>query len=139
MCIFVFIYSSSLTTQLTELTSRLDNMETSIKKDIRSILEMLQHPSGMSGGKSIETFDKHGEPHLPQLAEECGQDKQNLLMTSSIQPSESDFSFELCLDTKRLIQPQHSQRGPTAGISQVHRSISQPECTNTAAEKNLLR
>lgn len=115
-------------------------METSIKKDIRNILEILQHPSGMSRGKSIETFDKHGEAHLLQLKEEHGQDKQNLLMTSSIQPSESDFSFELCLDTaKRPTQTQHSHRGPTAGISQVHRSISQPECTNTAAEKNLLR
>lgn len=130
------MYSSSLTAQMTEITSRLDNMETSIKKDIRSILEILQHPSGMGRGKSIETC----EAHLPQLKEEHGIDKQNLLMTSSIQPSESDFSFELCLDTaKRPSHTQHSHRGPTAGTSQVHRSISQPECTNTATEKNLLR
>lgn len=109
----------------------MDNMEISIKKDIKSILEILQQPSGFGRGKLSET---HGE-----VKEQLAQDKQNLLMTSSIQPSESDFSFELCLDTKRPTQTQHPHRMPTAGTSQVHRSISQPECTNTATEKNLLR
>lgn len=124
----------SVTTQIAELSSRMDNMEISIKKDIKSILEILQQPSGFGRGKLIEM---HGEQH--QTKEQLAQDKQNLLMTSSIQPSESDFSFELCLDTKRPSQTQHPHRMPTAGTSQVHRSISQPECTNTAAEKNLLR
>lgn len=115
-------------------------MEVSIKRDIRNILEILQHPSG-SRGKTIETLEKQGEPpHSQTKEQQQAQEKQNL-MTSSMQPSESDFSFELCLDTKRQPQSQHaSYRMPTtAGISQVHRSISQPECTNTAAEKNLLR
>lgn len=129
---FVFTIRSSVTTQIAELSSRMDNMEISIKKDIRSILEILQQPSGFGRGKLIET---HGE----QTKEQLVQDKQNLLMTSSIQPSESDFSFELCMDTKRMSQAQHPHRMPTAGTSQVHRSISQPECTNTTAEKNLLR
>lgn len=129
--------SSSVTMQLAELSSRVDNMEISIKKDIKCILEILQQTSGR--GKLLETL--HGsEQH--QTKEQMAQDKQTLLMTSSIQPSESDFSFELCLDTKRASQAPHLHRMPTAGTSQVHpvhRSISQPECTNTATEKNLLR
>lgn len=135
--IFFYFYSilfqmySPLITQIMDLSTRMDNMEISIKKDIRIILDILQHSSG-SRGKSIEPSEQHPK-------EQQSQDKQNLLMTSSMQPSESDFSFELCLDTKRQPQPQHAYRIPTAGTSQVHRSISQPECTNTAAEKNLLR
>ncbi|XP_055319905.1 potassium voltage-gated channel subfamily H member 6 isoform X4 [Sitodiplosis mosellana] len=130
---------SSVTMQLAELSSRMDNMEISIKKDIKSILEILQQPSGIGRGKLLETLHGGGQH---QTKDQLAQDKQNLLMTSSIQPSESDFSFELCLDTKRLSQAQHPYRIPTAGTSQihsVHRSISQPECTNTVAEKNLLR
>lgn len=119
---------SSLTTQLTELSTRLDSMEISIKKDIHSILEALQHP-GMTREKSIDTqSDSHHQKDAS-----IAQDKQNLLMTASMQPSDSDVSFDYCLDNKR------QQRMPTAGTSQVHRSISQPECTNTTADKNLLR
>lgn len=89
------------------------------------------------GGKSTDTtFDKHSEHH-PQVKDQLAQEKQTLLM--AMQPSESEFSFELCLDSKRQPQTQHTHRMQTAGVSQVHRSISQPECTNTAAEKNLLR
>lgn len=132
----MFLFYSSLASQITELSSRLDTMETSIKKDIRNILEILQNPAGISRGKSIETFDKHSEPHQSQFKEQLAQDK--LLM--AMQPSESEFSFELCMDPKRQpIQQTSSQRMPTASISQVHRSISQPECTNTSSEKNLLR
>lgn len=113
-------------------------MEVSIKRDIRNILEILQNPSAASKGKSAEPVEKHSEPHS-QPKEQQAQEKQTLLMASSMQPSESDISFELCLD-KRPPQSQHSYRMPSVGMSQVHRSISQPECTNTAtAEKNLLR
>lgn len=135
---FVGLFHSSLTSQITELSSRLDTMETSIKKDIRNILEILQNPAGMSRGKSIETFDKLNEPQHSQFKEQMAQEK--LLM--AMQPSESEFSFELCMDPKRQLLQQSaatSQRMPTTSMSQVHRSISQPECTNTAAEKNLLR
>lgn len=108
-------------------------MEVSIKRDIRNILEILQNPSAASKGKSAEPVEKE------QPKEQQAQEKQTLLMASSMQPSESDISFELCLD-KRPPQSQHSYRMPSVGMSQVHRSISQPECTNTAtAEKNLLR
>ncbi|XP_031622923.1 potassium voltage-gated channel subfamily H member 6 isoform X2 [Contarinia nasturtii] len=118
---------SPLTTQFNELASRLDNMEISIKKDITNILEILQSQSGV---------EKHCEKY--QIKDQMAQEKLNLLMTSSIQPSGSDFSFELGMDTKR--QAQHAHRIATAGSStQVHRSISQPECTNSSSEKNLLR
>lgn len=125
-------------------------MEISIKKDIRNILEILQSPTGISRTKSIEAFDKHGEPqHATSQQPHHSQLKDELTQVMAMQPSESEFSFELCMDTKRQTTTQtaqqqqssstHSQRMQTAGTSQVHRSISQPECTNTSAEKNLLR
>lgn len=155
--LLLLLIFSSLTTQITELTTRLDTMETSIKKDIRNILEILQNPTSMSRGKSFELFDKTpGEQHSSssqqhqqqqQSKDDHVQDKNLMAM----QPSESEFSFELCMDPKRTPsqqQPQQSQQQPSShshrmpsqsGISQVHRSISQPECTNTSADKNLLR
>lgn len=122
--------SRTLTTQLTELISRLDNMETSIKTDIKGILEMLQHSSGSDRCKPPT------EPHILRTKEQQALETQNLRTTTSLQPSESEFSFELCLDNKR--HP-HAHRMPIAGTSQVHRSISQPECRYTANEKTLLR
>lgn len=106
-------------------------METSIKKDIKHILEILQNPTGMSRGKSIELSDKQSKEQMAQ---------EKLLM--AMQPSESEFSFDLCMDSKRQPLQQQAtaqQRLPTTSMSQVHRSISQPECTNTSTEKNLLR
>lgn len=118
-------------------------METSIKKDIRNILEILQNPTSISRGKSFELFDKTPvEQSSPQQQHQLSKDDQvqdKHLM--AMLPSESEFSFELCMDTKRTPsqqqqqQPSHSHRMP----SQVHRSISQPECTNTSTDKNLLR
>lgn len=141
---------SSLTSQITELTSRLDTMETSIKKDIRNILEILQNPAGMNRGKSFDLFDKtpvdqHSSQQQQQLLSKDDHVEEKHLM--AMQPSESEFSFELCMDTKRTPSQQqqqqqqsHSHRMPSqSGISQVHRSISQPECTTTSADKNLLR
>lgn len=123
---------------MSELTTRLDNMEVSIKKDIQSILEILRQ----------QHITKRPIEH-PKLLEDqtveqahASDDKQNLLMTSSCQPSGSDFSFELFgLDTKHETkqQQQTQQRSSNASTSQVHRSISQPECTNTATDKSLLR
>lgn len=131
-------FHSSIATQITELATRMDNMEVSIKRDIRHILEILQNPSG-DREKPIEAFEKQYESH-PQVKEQQTQEKQSHLMTSSMQPSESDFSFELCLDKRPPAQSQQrAYRTPSTGGSQVHRSISQPECTNTTAEKNLMR
>lgn len=114
-------------------------MEVSIKKDIKNILEILRQQHITK--KPIE----HQKMLQDQTVEQAhaSDDKQNLLMTSSCQPSGSDFSFELFgLDTKhetKQQQPQIQQRSSNASTSQVHRSISQPECTNTATDKSLLR
>lgn len=97
-------------------------METSIKRDVRTILDILhqQQQQQMLLQQSDQTQQQ------PQG------DKPPFLMTASFQPSESDFSFDLFgLDSKR-------QRSSTS-TSNVHRSISQPECANTTTEKSLLR
>lgn len=55
-------------------------------------------------------------------------------MATSYQPSESDFSFDMCAVEKQ--QQLLNQQPQRQGI--VHRSISQPECTNEN-EKSLLK
>lgn len=128
--------------QLTELSTRLDTVESSIKKDIRNILEILQqqqqsitdrkHSDELSD-KSRDASPQQIDENRLQRTQQTSIEKQNILMTSSYQRSEGDFSFE---------QPQiqsSSHRLPTASTSQVHRSISQPECTNTATDKSLLK
>lgn len=131
--------------QLTELSTRLDTVESSIKKDIRNILEILQqqqqqkqsitdrkHSDEISDKSRDESPQQIDENRL-QRTQQTSIEKQNILMTSSYQRTESDFSFD---------QPQiqsSSHRLPTASTSQVHRSISQPECTNTATDKSLLK
>lgn len=146
---------SVLTSQITELTTRFDIMETSIKKDIQNILELLQNSGTMSRGKSFDLFDKTpGEPQsLSQQQQQLQQSKDDQdKHLIAMQPSESEFSFELCMDTKRPPSQQQQQqtqqqqqqsqahRMPSqSGFSQVHRSISQPECTNASSDKNLLR
>lgn len=129
--------------QLTELSTRLDTVETSIKKDIRNILDILQQQQQQSitGRKHSDEISDKSRDESPQQIDDnrlqrtqlTSIEKHNILMTSSYQRCESDFSFE---------QPQSqpsSHRLPTASTSQVHRSISQPECTNTATDKSLLR
>lgn len=127
--------------QLTELSTRLDTVESSIKKDIRNILEILQQQQSITGRiHSDEISDKSRDESPQQIDENRLQrtqltpiEKQNILMTSSYQRCESDFSFE------QLQTQPSSHRLPTASTSQVHRSISQPECTNTATDKSLIR
>lgn len=110
--------------QITELTTRLDTVESSIKKDIRNILEILKQQS--DAGRKRSDDEQIDENRLQRTQQQSSIEKQNILMASSYQRSESDFSFD---------HQQH--RMPTASTSQVHRSISQPECTQT--DKSLLR
>lgn len=101
--------------QIHDLSSRLDNMETSIKKDVQSILNILHHNRYPSDDKASD--DSNGKPFN---------------MDTSYQPPESNFQFDLFgVDGKR-------QR-PTTVSSYVQRSISQPECTQTSNEKSLLK
>lgn len=113
------------------MSTRLDNMEISIKKDIRNILDILQQK------QQQQSVQPQSEDQSQQTAQELASGKPNNLTTPLYQPSESDFSFELFGHQRQ--QPHLEQRTSSANASQVHRSISQPECTNTAAEKSLLR
>lgn len=155
---------------MVDVTTRLDNMEMNIKKDIQSILEILQlqqqqHQQQQQQQQTLllqqqqqqlyqrpaELFQKssddlqrmHDELHhaqSSQLAGASGSEKQNLLLATSCQPSGSDYSFELlALDAKQEMLAHQQKPFNVATTSQVHRSISQPECTDTAADKSLLR
>lgn len=74
------------------------------------------------------------------MAGASGTDKHNLMLATSCQPSGSDFSFELlALDAKQEMLAHQQKPQNVASTSQVHRSISEPECTDTAADKSLLR
>lgn len=96
-------------------------MEISIKNDVRTILDILRQQ----------------QPPSPQPPFALGKEQQTgsdkpFIASTSLQPSESDFSLDLFgLDGRR-------QR-IGAGAANVHRSISQPECTNTNIDKSLLR
>uniref|UniRef100_A0A1B0GQ31 Uncharacterized protein n=1 Tax=Phlebotomus papatasi TaxID=29031 RepID=A0A1B0GQ31_PHLPP len=102
---------TSLANQLNEITQRIDGLEVTLRKDIRTILDIL-----------------HQQQQIQmqiQLQQQQAAAKQ--AMTTSYQPSESDFSFDMCTAADKAPGPAQSPR------SNVQRSISQPECTN---EKN---
>lgn len=126
-----------MTMQITELTTRLDNMEIGIKKDIRNILDILQQQQQTQMMLQKLPHSQTEDQKLQQQTQKSASGKQINLLTSSYQPSESEFSFDLFGQQRQ--QPHLEQRAASANTSQVHRSISQPECTNTAAEKSLLR
>lgn len=112
---FFFVHCSSIKNQISELSVRLDNMESSIKSDVRTILDILHQQ----------------QQHLMQQKQLNAplSDTQNV-MTASYQPSESDVSIDLFGPDKR----------PRTSIStSVQRSISQPECAAVAKEKSLLK
>lgn len=90
-------------------------MEISIKNDVKTILDILRQQQQQPLGK-----EHHTGSEKPFIA------------STSLQPSESDFSLDLFgLDGRR-------QR-IAGGAATVHRSISQPECANTSIDKSLLR
>lgn len=90
-------------------------MESSIKSDVRTILDILHQQQQ----QFIQ--QKHGQAPLS--------DTQNV-MTTSYQPSESDISVELYAPDKRTARPSSS-------TINVQRSVSQPECATK--DKSLLR
>lgn len=105
-------------------------MESSLKQDVRTILDILhqQQQQMLQHQQLQQQHQQHSEDSQQQPS-----GKQTFMMTSSYQPSESDFSFDLFGAEKR---PQQKQ---SASTTNVHRSISQPECTNTSQDKSLLR
>lgn len=109
------VHCSSIKTQITELAVRLDTMESSIKSDVRTILDILHQQ------QQHLMQQKHLNAPLS--------DAQNV-MTASYQPSESDVSIDLFGAEKR---PR------TSTSTNVHRSVSQPECAAVPKEKSLLK
>lgn len=107
------ILYSSIKNQVSELSTRLDNMESSIKSDVRTILDILHQQQ--------QQYMQQKHLHVPLS------DTQNV-MTASYQPSGSDISIEHFGPDKR---PR------TSSSTIVQRSASQPECA--AKEKSLLR
>lgn len=97
------------------MTSRLDHLEHSLKKDIRSILDILHQQQKQYTAQQVSTLQTHGlnSQHRPNVSK-------------PYQPSESEMSFELA--SGGILSEQQPRN--------VHRSSSQPE---TACEKGLLR
>lgn len=127
--------------QICELANRVDTLETSMRADIRTILELLQHQQG--GGAA-------GASRNAAVAGKSGQtataiERQN---ASTFQPSDSDYSLDMGGSGEDKLQSGSHQAGggatlkltPTSSqpphkrTGNVQRSISQPECAN---ERNL--
>lgn len=131
-CILVRV-CSSITSQINELSTRLDNMESSIRNDVRTILDIVRQQQQLQLQQQQERHLHSTQQHQSTLSKEHSADSEKPLAASlSLQPFESDFSLDLFgLDGRR-------QRS-AAGALSVHRSISQPECANTNIDKSLLR
>lgn len=141
--------------QISELVHRVDTLESSMKTDIRTILEILQHQPGVIS---------RPVPRISSNASQAQQQTQPLQqppvvperqLTNTYQATDSEYSsFDLGGPDKQLhhqssmgtpaghtvkltpTQQQHNkqQRGGGGGGGNVQRSISQPECAN---ERNL--
>lgn len=135
-------FDSSFTTQLSHLTNRLDHLEHSLRKDMRTILDILhqqqqqqvlhfQQQSAL--GSSLNKVGQQQPPITTTTSGTVvsGTQQQQPQVKSSYQPSESEMSFELAAGGS--IQ---SGQASSSGQRNVHRSVSQPE---TANEKGLLR
>lgn len=129
-CVF-FSLHSTISNKINDLSSRIDNLETTLKKDIRTILDILHQQQQVQlhmqqqqqlhlqqqqfSGRGVATTSSGGG----------GGNGGGAAAGTPYQPSDSEFSFDLC-----GISGNERQR------SNVQRSISQPECAN---EKSLLK
>ncbi|XP_058836582.1 potassium voltage-gated channel subfamily H member 6 isoform X3 [Topomyia yanbarensis] len=120
----------SVPNQLSDLTIRLDSLEGSLKKDIRTILDILHQQQQMQ-----LQFHQQQLQHQQQQLQQSGKTGM-----SSYQPSESDFSFDMCVgvgvsgageQASSMAKQQQAQQR-----TNVQRSVSQPECAN---EKSLFK
>ncbi|XP_055611217.1 uncharacterized protein LOC129757875 isoform X9 [Uranotaenia lowii] len=137
----------SVTNQLSDLTIRLDNLEGSLKKDIRTILDILHQQQQMQ-----LQFHQQQLQHQHQMQQQAGK-----TALSSYQPSESDFSFDMCPmmgpgdavissgGVVGMMVPAGGMGPGGSGMAKlaqaqqrtnVQRSVSQPECAN---EKSLFK
>ncbi|XP_052861267.1 potassium voltage-gated channel subfamily H member 2 [Anopheles cruzii] len=127
-----------LSNKLAELTGRVESLETSLRHDMRTILDILHQQQAMQFQQQHQQ-----QKHFVMQSQPMVQPT-----VSSYQPSESDFSFDICgpicdpRDVQQQQQQQSSQHQQQQQQQQhlppssqhrsmhVHRSVSQPECTD---------
>lgn len=136
----IFISYRTIKSALTEMSTRLDNLESSLRKDIHSILDLLhqqqqvqlqiqhQHHQSQSqqnlAGRWINVFSLDSLIDFDRLYRPA----------ASYQPSEhSDFSFDNLStttdnNTKQPLSLPPPQQMQQLQARNVQRSISQPEC-----------
>lgn len=126
------------------MTNRLDHLEHSLRKDMRTILDILHQQQQQQAlhfqqqqQQSVLGSSKVGQTLQPPIGSSETQQQQQLQqpqVKSSYQPSESEMSFEMA--TGGAGGSVQSGQASSSGQRNVHRSVSQPE---TANEKGLLR
>ncbi|KAG5678050.1 hypothetical protein PVAND_007754 [Polypedilum vanderplanki] len=130
-----------LRNQLAEMSSRIDNLESSLRKDIHSILDLLHQQQQIQLQMHHQQFQQQNQSqtHI------SGSTNESYRPAASYQPSErSDFSFDNLSTTtdnntqtkqpQSLPPPQHQSSSQLS--RNVQRSVSQPECAN---EKSLFK
>lgn len=138
--------------QISELVHRVDTLESSMKTDIRTILEILQNQQGVVS-RPVPRISSNAQQTQPLQQPPVVPERQQ---TNTYQATDSEYSsFDFGGPDKQLQhqssmgtpsghtvkltptqQQQHNkqQRGGGGGGGNVQRSISQPECAN---ERNL--
>lgn len=144
--------------QISELAHRVDTLESSMKTDIRTILEILQHQPGVvsrpvprissNASQAQQTQPLQQPPVVPERQltntyqttdseyssfDVGGPDKQLHHQSSMGTPAPGGHTVKLT-PTQQQQQHNKQQRGGGGGGGNVQRSISQPECAN---ERNL--
>ncbi|XP_037926588.1 potassium voltage-gated channel subfamily H member 2 isoform X2 [Hermetia illucens] len=126
---------SSIKEQLGKLAQRIDTLETNLHKDIRTILDILHQQQQMQLQLHQQQM-QHQLLHQQQLQQHQQQYATGKQIATPYQPSESDFSFDLCgVADKSLTHLQQQQQPQRIN---VQRSVSQPECA-ASNEKSLFR
>ncbi|XP_058124287.1 potassium voltage-gated channel subfamily H member 6 [Anopheles coustani] len=119
-----------LSNQVSELTERMVSLETSLKTDIRTILEILHQQQQLQVQMQMQ-MQQQQQQHVYAQHQQMQQMHPGKTAMSSYQPSESDFSFDMCAPMDpRESQKQQYQHQPSSQRIHVHRSVSQPECTD---------
>lgn len=129
------------------MTNRLDHLEHSLRKDMRTILDILhqqqqqqmlhfqqQQQQSALGSSLNKVGQQQAQITGSSATQQQPQQQQQQQVKSSYQPSESEMSFELA--TGGAGGSILSGQAGSSGQRNVHRSVSQPE---TANEKGLLR
>ncbi|XP_070497645.1 voltage-gated inwardly rectifying potassium channel KCNH6 isoform X5 [Chironomus tepperi] len=126
--------------QLAEMVLRIDNLETSLRKDIHSILDLLHQQQQIQ----LQMHHQQLQQQAQSQTHISGSTNESYRPAASYQPSErSDFSFDnLSTTTDNNVQSKQPQSLPPPQPHQsqpsrnVQRSVSQPECAN---EKSLFK